>query len=161
MILIEAPQAYDPAGRHVVFLAGSIEMGRAVDWQTTVVQALAPFDGLVLNPRRRDWDSTWVQSKDNPPFREQVEWELTGIERATILVINFDPTTQSPITLFELGLSIATNAEAILVCCPEGFWRRGNVEIVCQRYGFPCYATLEALMHDLCQLQARRQGVSP
>jgi hypothetical protein len=22
-----------------------------------------------------------------------------------------------------------------IVCCPEGYWRRGNVQIVCERYG--------------------------
>jgi hypothetical protein len=31
----------------------------------------------------------------------------------------------------------------LLVCCPEGFWRKGNVEIVCARYGVPLVGELD------------------
>jgi hypothetical protein len=31
----------------------------------------------------------------------------------------------------------------IIVCCPESFWRRGNVEILCQRKGIPLFDNLE------------------
>jgi hypothetical protein len=55
-----------------VFLAGSIEMGQAEDWQTQLERTLADLDIIVLNPRRDEWDSSWVQSFDNPTFREQV-----------------------------------------------------------------------------------------
>lgn len=41
-----------------VFLAGSIEMGQAEQWQERVVHALSDAGDLViLNPRRDDWDS--------------------------------------------------------------------------------------------------------
>jgi hypothetical protein len=36
---------------------------------------------LVLNPRREDWDSSWIQSIDNPQFREQVEWEIYALTK--------------------------------------------------------------------------------
>jgi hypothetical protein len=35
------------------------------------------------------------------------------------------------------------------VCCPEGFWRRGNVEMVCRRHRIPLFATLDDLIADL------------
>lgn len=35
-----------------VFLAGSIEMGAAIDWQNQVEKDLADTDGVICNPRR-------------------------------------------------------------------------------------------------------------
>src|SRR5262245_5991751 len=87
-----------------VFLAGSIEMGQAEPWQSRLEQALADTDVLILNPRRDEWDSSWVQSIHNPMFREQVEWELAAQEQASLIAMYFDPATRAPITLLELGL---------------------------------------------------------
>ncbi len=40
-----------------IFLAGSIEMGKAVDWQTELTNKLADLDKVtILNPRRDDWN---------------------------------------------------------------------------------------------------------
>lgn len=126
-----------------IFLAGSIELGQAEDWQVRLERALADVDVVLLNPRRDEWDATWVQSIGNPQFREQVEWELEGMERATLVAMYFAPATKAPITLLELGL--CARSGKLLVCCPEGYWRRGNVEVVCARYGVPLLPSLEAL----------------
>jgi hypothetical protein len=56
----------------------------------------------------------------------------------------FVPSTKSPITLLELGLLARSNK--LVVCCPEEFWRRGNVEVVCARYGVPLVAELPELI---------------
>lgn len=110
-------------------------MGSAPDWQKEITKALEPIEtGTILNPRRDDWDSSWRQSIDNPQFRQQVEWELEGLERADVILMNFSPGTQSPITLLELGLMANLAEKDIVVNCPEGFWRKGNVDIVCKRY---------------------------
>jgi hypothetical protein len=76
-----------------------------------------------------------AQSIDEPMFREQVEWELDGLERADLIAMWFAPQTKSPITLLELGLTARSGR--LLVGCPDGFWRKGNVEVVCARYGVP------------------------
>jgi hypothetical protein len=118
-----------------IFLAGSIEMGKAEDWQTRLTDAVKDFNCVVYNPRRDDWDSSWKQEASNPQFNEQVTWELDHLDKATIIALYFDPKTQSPISLLELGLH---SYEGKVVCfCPEGYFRRGNVEIVCERYGIP------------------------
>ncbi len=122
-----------------LFLAGSIEMGTAELWQDRVARELKDSKWVVLNPRRNDWDSSWEQSINNEKFVEQVVWELEGLERSQGILIYFDPDTKSPITLLELGL-VSTllgteRLKEIVVICPEGFWRKGNVDIVCQRYG--------------------------
>jgi hypothetical protein len=77
----------------VVFLAGSIEMGGADDWQARLTAALGPQDVIVLNPRCDEWDVSWRQSIDEPKFREQVEWELDGLERADLIAMWFAPDT--------------------------------------------------------------------
>ena len=134
-----------------VFLAGSIEMGRAQHWQAEVEAACGDLPGVILNPRRDDWDSSWRQHRDNPVFREQVEWELAAQEQASLIAMYFAPETQSPITLLELGLFARSGR--LIVCCPEGFWRKGNVDLVCLRYGVPLLADLAAL------IAAVRQGL--
>lgn len=132
MKIIYAPQPIPEKG-YFVFLAGSIEMGVAENWQERFIKNNADRDIVILNPRRLDWDSTWVQEKDNPKFREQVEWELNAMEKANEIFMYFDPNTKSPISLLELGLFAHTGK--MVVCCPKGFWRKGNVDIVCEKYG--------------------------
>jgi hypothetical protein len=126
-----------------VFLAGSIEMGAAEDWQARLTELLNDLDVVILNPRRDAWDASWRQSIDNPPFRQQVEWELDGLERASVIAMYFAPATRAPVTLLELGLFARSGR--LCVCCPDGYWRRGNVEVVCARYGVFVLPDLEAL----------------
>ena len=58
MLEVKAPNSYLLIPRQQrVFLAGSIEMGKAENWQTRLVDSLKEREGLILNPRRDDWDS--------------------------------------------------------------------------------------------------------
>ena len=143
-----APLLLDP-GTVSVFLAGSIEMGMAEDWQRQVERALDDLPVLVLNPRRDAWDASWIQSLSNPQFREQVEWELEAQERASVIGMYFAPATRAPVTLLELGLFARSGK--LVVCCPEGFWRKGNIEVVCARYGIPLVGDLAELVRVLRQ----------
>jgi hypothetical protein len=129
-----------------IFLAGSIEMGNAVDWQTKVVKELNDFtkDLIFLNPRRDSWDSSWVQSIENEQFYEQVTWELDALDKSDYIFMYFDPNTKSPISLLELGLY--ASSRKLIVACPDGFWRKGNVEVVCERFDIPLLNNLEDLI---------------
>lgn len=140
-IVIHAPHPIPNSPSPKVFLAGSIEMGKAEDWQTRLIAELSDIDCVVLNPRRPDWDSSWRQTKDDPQFRQQVEWELDGLFRSQLIALYLSPGTQSPISLLELGLHADRN---VIVCCPEGFWRKGNVDIVCEWHGVPVYGDFES-----------------
>lgn len=114
-----------------VFLGGSIEMGLADNWQTRVWKGISDLDLDVYDPRRENWDSTWEQSIENEQFREQVEWELDHINSCDLVVFYFDPNTKSPVTMMEFGLMAWSDPSAVVVCCPDGFWRKGNIDIVC------------------------------
>tara|TARA_B100000686_G_C16677793_1_gene910147 strand:+ start:375 stop:827 length:453 start_codon:yes stop_codon:yes gene_type:complete len=144
---IQPPHSFDNIGKQpVIFLAGSIDMGSAIDWQAEIVTRMADQDVTILNPRRDDWDSSWEQTIEHPQFREQVEWELKGLERADKILMYFAPGTKAPITLLEMGLFARSHPDKLIVCCPEGFWRKGNVDIVCKMYGVRQVDTLDELI---------------
>lgn len=131
-----------------LFLAGSIEMGRAEDWQKRVADALSAVEGLViLNPRRAQWDASRKQRSADPVFAEQVSWELDMLDAADTVAMYLDPGTRSPVSLLELGL--CARSGKLRVCCPDGFWRKGNVEMTCARFHVPLFATLDELIADL------------
>jgi hypothetical protein len=127
-----------------IFLAGSIELGLAEKWQEKVIAALSDKPIRFLNPRRNDWDSSWKQDIHNDNFVEQVIWELNSLEMAQIVIMYFDPNTKSPISLLELGLH--AKEQKLIVLCPEGFWRKGNVDVVCEYYGINQVDTFDELI---------------
>jgi nucleoside 2-deoxyribosyltransferase-like protein len=130
-----------------VFLAGSIEMGKAEDWQTRVALDLKDSAGTLFNPRRPDWDSSWKQVKTDPQFREQVEWELDHLRRADIIALYFAPGTMSPISLLEMGLHAVRGN--MIICCPPEFWRKGDVDIVAEQCAVPVYETYDDFIKAL------------
>lgn len=144
----KAPQnVSDNENDITIFLAGSIEMGKAEDWQTRVTDALSNYNVTIFNPRRDDWDSSWEQSINDPKFSEQVNWEMDRLEECKIIFLYLSPSTKSPISLLELGIHSKSNK--VICCCPDGFWRKGNVEIVCQRNDIPMFNTLDASIQFL------------
>ena len=155
MQIVKAPNGWKGLPRPRLFLCGSIEMGKAENWQQRMERELADVGGTILNPRRDDWDSSWVQTISNPKFHEQVWWELEAQEDADLIVCYFDPNTKSPITLLELGLF--GRFTSMRVCCPQGFWRKGNVDIVCCRYKIPQVETLDALIPEVRRTLLARQ----
>jgi len=130
-----------------IFLGGSIEMGVAELWQDKIVTALSDLPVQVLNPRRSDWDSTWKQTIETPEFKEQVIWELNGLDYCDIIIMYFDPNTKSPISLLELGLYASSSK--LVVLCPDGFWRKGNVDIVCEKYNIDTVSNFDELVEYL------------
>jgi hypothetical protein len=50
-----------------------------------------------------------------------------------VVVLVLLPETQAPISLLELGLVVGK--KPMVVHCPDGYWRRGNVDVVLARYG--------------------------
>lgn len=148
MPTIKPPHPFTIGNRFSVFLAGSIEMGIAENWQEQIENAFAGNDSICfLNPRRDAWDASWKQEIGNPQFSEQVNWELDGLERADLIVFYFAPETKSPVSMLELGLF--ADSKKLLVCCPEGFWRKGNVDIVCYRKGILQVGTIEEVIRHI------------
>ena len=135
--IVHAPDPYPKTHPCSVFLAGSIDMGAAINWQRELCSQLKDYPVLLLNPRRESWDSSWEQSINNPLFTEQVNWELDALNHATYIVMNLAAESMAPISLLELGLF--ANSQKMLISCAPNFWRRGNVEVVCSRYHIPLF----------------------
>ena len=72
---------------------------------------------------------------------------MDKLDECDIIFMYFSPETKSPISLLELGMHAAS--EKMIVCCPDEFWRKGNVDIVCSRHNIPVYNTLEAAIGRL------------
>lgn len=143
---VQAPNSFIMTPEYkTIFLGGSIDMGSAEEWQRRMVNELKDKKYIFLNPRRNDWDVTLKQTLDEPKFVEQVTWELKCLNIADFIVIYFDPKSKAPISLLELGLQAKNNN--LLVCCPEGFYRKGNVDIVCMVYGIKQVSTLDELIN--------------
>lgn len=152
--IVKAPGKYDQKGKFTIFLAGTIDQGKGENWQKEVGQYFSKFDNrlLVLDPRRDDWDSSWEQDIDNPEFNKQVNWELDAQEAANLIMFVFATNeenaekAEAPITLMELGLF---KDKQCVVCCPEGYYRKGNVDIVCKRNGIQVYEDFEQMLEDV------------
>lgn len=130
-----------------IFLGGSIDMGKSENWQARLENELASYDVIVLNPRRDDWNKDWKPVSSDQNFRTQVEWELSALEASDIIVMYFAPGSQSPISLLEFGLYAKT--DKLIVLCPDGFWRKGNVDIVSEKYDVASVQTFDELIMEL------------
>ena len=149
MKLYKAPQETPPIeiGEFSIFLAGSIDMGSAENWQDRMERDLSDLENIVVyNPRRDDWDSSWVQDPtEGTQFHEQVAWELDHIEDANLVIVYFADGSKSPITLLELGI-ISRMDKYVAIYCTPNFYRYGNVKMVADRYDIPVFEDYESLI---------------
>lgn len=144
MIEIHAPNDFRNHNcRSSIFLAGSVEMNNAKHWQRDFIEEMKSFDLACINPRRPDWDSSQEPNLENDYFNAQVVWEMSALMSVDHIFMYFDPETKSPISLMELGFLAATCPSQVLVVCPYGFWRKGNVEFICNHYNIKTMETFE------------------
>lgn len=128
-----------------IFLAGTIDMGKSVDWQKETCnwfRALPDGRYLLYNPRR---DKGLTGEKAD--FEHQVNWELEHLEKADLIIMNILASSKSPITLLEMGLFMRSGK--LHVICEPGFYRYDNVRITCERYGVPLYHNIEDVLKTM------------
>lgn len=140
--------------RKRIFLAGTIDMGNSDDWQKEAIGLIDQFcekpnyEGVcVYNPRRKSWNDKWLQQIENPEFYQQVNWELDCLEKSTHILLNFSADSKSPVSLLEMGLY--ARSLKLHVVCPMRFYRKGNVDIVCERYRIPQHKNLETAIKQI------------
>jgi hypothetical protein len=134
--VITAPEKTDVTG-FKVFLGGAIDMGKAIHWQSQVVEALSNKPGLVLlNPRRARFTPDTLD--------EQIKWELDALDKADAILMWFPATTKAPISFLETGLYMQSGK--LIIGVEEGFYRQRNLELTCQYYDVPIWKKLEDLV---------------
>jgi len=132
--------SYRDHNKPSVFLAGSIEQGKAIDWQAASANSFIEKGFVVFNPRRKDWDANWKQEFVDPQMNQQIGWEDNAMNMADHILIFLQPNTLSPISLFEFGKHL-TSGKVVMVC-PTGFWRKANVDFECAKYNVPQFDTI-------------------
>jgi hypothetical protein len=131
-----------------IFLAGSIEQGKAIDWQKATEEFLSKVEPrlncelIVFNPRRDNWNADLSQTPTNLEFNYQVNWEMNKLKMADVIFLHLEPGCLSPVSLIELGHF--SSHPGLIVSCPSGFWRKGNVEIFTTRLRIPLYDSLQS-----------------
>lgn len=121
VIYIECPGSLVQAPLKKLFLAGGISGCR--HWQEEVAAHLTPLDIIVLNPRRKFFDTT-----DKKMEQYQIKWEFKMLTKSDIVSFYFCRETVCPITLYELGRSAALGKK-LIVGMDEDYSRRRDVEI--------------------------------
>ncbi len=74
-----------------------------------------------------------------------------------MVVVYFHPAAQAPISLLELGLCARKPGKAI-VFCPEGYWKRRNVQMVCEKFDIEMAGSIEGLRNAIVK-RLRTDGV--
>ena len=127
-----------------IFLAGTIDMGKSVDWQHGFINWLKDWSKnnlnatyIVYNPRRDKWEGF---DDDKKELDYQIKWELNHLEASDMIIMNILGDSKSPITLLELGLFAKSGK--LTVCCESEFYRYDNVKTVCDRYSVEMFNSL-------------------
>lgn len=146
--IVKSPHSLPTSDNRIkIFLGGSIDMGNTANWQAELEKELLDENVIVLNPRRDDWNKEWKPINSDKNFREQVEWELSALEYSDIIIMYFAPDSKSPISLLEFGMYAKT--KKLMVICPTGFWRKGNVDIVSERYNISTFESFTEMIAEL------------
>ena len=149
-LVYRAPAPVTEVRGRAVFLGGTIERC-AEPWQEKVAQRLAHLPVTVFDSRRADWDASGAERGNRLRTKEQADWELDQQKRADVVAVYFHPKTQAPVSLLEFGLAAARAPGKVVVCCPDGFPKKGNVEMVCERLGVPMVESFDELVERIAQ----------
>lgn len=138
--IITAVEPVDAIKGFKVFLAGAIDMGSAVDWQSEVIEILSRHENIVLmNPRRTNFNTDTLD--------EQIHWELNALEIADAIIMWFPKAAKAPISFFESGLYL--HSGKLVIGAQMGFYRRRNLEITCERYSVDLSPTIQFLCLEI------------
>ena len=154
--VVKSPTIHVPTvGQKTVFLGGTIDMGKSLDWQTLLITLLkkqVKKDTVIYNPHRDHWDATWKQEPGDNPFTEQVNWEMDYLASSDINVFYYAPNSKSPITLLEMGWSVSRPQQKKIVFCRDNYSRHGNVKIFCDRANIAVFENYEEFVNELARM---------
>lgn len=76
------------------------------------------------------------------------------MEDADTVAVFFGKLAKAPISMMEMGLWVRSEAGKgkLIVCCQEGFWKEGNVRILCAKYGVRVVGSVEELGDEILTL---------
>lgn len=130
--VIQAPSDLVPNPDETsIFLAGSIEMGKANPWHNTVASQIARRTNQPIafyNPRRTEDFTPDME-------QEQIKWEQERLTSCDYIFMHIQGDTKSPISLLEFGEFIGTGK--LFIDVPKDFYRYNNILLTAEQAGFP------------------------
>ena len=79
------------------------------------------------------------------------------MDDAELVFVYFASEGLSAVSMFEFGHCVAkvrNGTGRMLVCCEDGYARRGNVQIVCARHGIKLLETMENVVEEIASILA-------
>jgi len=157
---IKSPEIEQVGDSFGIFLAGTIDGGKAVDWQREMSVTLSTIYSnrkdrsvVVYNPRRDAWDPSWAADMSEPKFREQVGWEAEHMDDCDLVVMNLLGGSDSIISMLELGLLAKEEPMVYVPRMRDDFVERGWKNAArCTGSDFPKKIIV------LCSDEFRRKG---
>lgn len=125
-----------------VFLAGSIDKGKASNWQEKFKEELSPFPITLFNPRRKFFP------EGKKPLKEQIFWEMEKLSASDVIIFNFQDYSSSPITLLELG---AFHKNKKIFVYADKYYRKENVMYFCQHNNILFYEDEKLMLSAIKQ----------
>ena len=74
-------------------------------------------------------------------------WELVALEEADHIILFFEGNTKSLISLLEFGLH--AKSSKLLMVCENNFWRKVNIDVVCENYNIKQFQNLNEVLDYL------------
>ncbi|KAF2270342.1 hypothetical protein CC78DRAFT_451341, partial [Lojkania enalia] len=93
---------------------------------------LSDLSITIFDQRSSDWHQTQRLGNSHTSSKKYLSWKLACLEEADVIALYLQPVLISSSDMLELR--IYSSSGKLVVCCPEGLWRRGDVEIVCQDF---------------------------
>ncbi len=135
-------------GKDYCFLAGSIDLDLSGNWRKAVIEEIN--DSMhFFDPTRTDHNKL-----NDTQMKEHIKWELDALNLSDRILLNFLPNAKSPISLAELGMYVRSSK--LMVVCPDQFYQRRYVGVLCDKYDTPFFDSLEeAVKHLKDNIQTR------
>ncbi len=123
--VITPPTLFFPTKGPKIFLAGSVNNGKAVDWQTRAITYMetqwTENNAVVYNPRRPDGEFL----PENEV--EQATWTISMLNAVDYIILHLAGDSGSPISTFELGLFV--NDKRLHLSIDDSYVRKEIIEI--------------------------------
>jgi hypothetical protein len=128
MRVITAPESTFGIWLPSVFLAGGIT--DCEWWQDEIIEMLESYEGVILNPRRRNFPIHIPSAAT-----EQIMWEYNALNMATVFSMWFCAgKSDQPICMYELGRHLAIRKakgemDRVVIGVEKGYRREQDVRI--------------------------------
>jgi hypothetical protein len=139
-----------------VFVAGTSEESMGTEWRGQVVAGLEDLPIAIVKSRLAERGGAGEQRCWNPQFRSHVKRERAGLDDADVVLMYLGRGPACARLMLDLGsLVMERLGNTLVVCCPEEFELRGDVEMMAERQEI---CLVESLDEMVAEARSRLKG---